>query len=84
MTKVAFGHAVARIGDIDNDGVDDLVVGANFDDDGGTDRGAVWVLRMNANGTVKALQKISALEGAQGGGAGITDLADFDNFGSIR
>ena len=31
----------------------DLAVGANRDDTGGTDRGAVYVLLLNSNGTVK-------------------------------
>ena len=32
--------------DLDGDGVRDLTPGAPLDDDGGTDRGAVWVLFM--------------------------------------
>ncbi len=39
-----FGRSVASLGDLDGDGVSDLAVGAFWDDDGGTDRGAVWVL----------------------------------------
>ena len=39
-----FGYAVASLGDLDGDGVGDLAVGAIGDDDGGTNRGAVWVL----------------------------------------
>ncbi len=39
-----FGKSVASLGDLDGDGVGDLVVGARNDDDGGFDRGAVWVL----------------------------------------
>ncbi|MEZ6059031.1 MAG: SdrD B-like domain-containing protein [Planctomycetaceae bacterium] len=58
-----FGTSVASIGDLDGDGVRDMVVGAPFDDDGGTDRGAAYVLFMNANATVKALQKISNTSG---------------------
>ena len=52
-----------QAGDIDGDGIIDLVVGARSDDDGQTDAGAVYILFMNANGTVKDNQKISALEG---------------------
>ena len=33
-----------RVGDIDADGVGALAVGAIGDDDGGPDRGAVWIL----------------------------------------
>jgi hypothetical protein len=58
-----FGSAVAGIGDVDGDGVQDIAVGASGDDDGGTDRGAVWILFMNRDGTVKTEQKISQLNG---------------------
>ncbi|MCH8345268.1 MAG: FG-GAP repeat protein [Planctomycetes bacterium] len=76
-----FGRSAASLGDLDGDGVDDLAVGATFDDDGGTppdaQRGAVWVLFLNTDGTVKAHQKISD---TQGGFTGILD--DDDQFGS--
>lgn len=39
-----FGSSLASLGDLDGDGVTDLAVGAWTDDDGGFDRGAVWVL----------------------------------------
>ena len=48
-----FGTSVASLGDLDFDGVVDLAVGAFADDDGGTEYGAVWVLLLNADGTVK-------------------------------
>lgn len=59
----AFGSSVAGLGDMNNDGVEDIVVGAPLDDDGGTDRGAAWVLFMNTNGTVASRQKISDTQG---------------------
>ena len=40
----AFGSAMAPLGDLDRDGRLDVAVGAGGDDDGGTDRGAVWML----------------------------------------
>jgi len=40
----SFGGALTSLGDLDSDGVVDLAVGAYQDDDGGVDRGAVWVL----------------------------------------
>ncbi|MEE9130967.1 MAG: integrin alpha [Phycisphaerales bacterium] len=72
-----FGSSVAALGDLDSDGVVDLAVGARFDDDGGIVRGAVWVLFLNSDGTVKAHQKISD---TQGGFTGILD--DGDHFGT--
>ncbi|MGQ0551758.1 MAG: hypothetical protein ACT4PU_00895 [Planctomycetota bacterium] len=71
-----FGGAVADIGDLDLDGVDDIVVGAMWDNDGGPNRGAVWVLFLKPNGTVKSHQKISDLAG---GFTGVLD--DDDQFG---
>jgi hypothetical protein len=69
-----FGWAVASLGDLDGDGVGDLAVGAEGDDDGGDNRGAVWVLFLNSDGTVKADQKISDIEG---GFTGILDDGDY-------
>jgi hypothetical protein len=71
-----FGHSIAAVGDLDGDGVTDLAVGASKDDTGGYINGAVYVLFMNSNGTVKASQKI-----ASGVGGGPT-LATSDRFGS--
>ena len=71
-----FGHSVASLGDLDGDGVTDLAVGASKDDTGGYINGAVYVLSMNANGTVKSSQKIAS--GVGGGPA----LATGDRFGS--
>lgn len=84
-----FGVSVVRLGDLDNDGVEDLAVGAEGDDDGGADRGAVWILFMNSNGTVKAHQKISQTQGGFTGtlgnsvnfGNAVAGLGDLDGDG---
>ena len=39
-----------------------MAVGAHGDGDGGTFTGAVYILLMNSDGTVKSTQKISATE----------------------
>ena len=70
-----FGSALATVGDLNGDGIDDLAVGVPGDDDGGTDRGALWILFMNNDGTVNARQKISFTEGNFNG-----DLHDGDRF----
>jgi hypothetical protein len=62
-----FGSSVASLGDLDGDSVCDIAVGATGDDDGGLDRGAVWILFLNGDGTVKAHQKISSSEGGFSG-----------------
>jgi hypothetical protein len=85
----AFGSAVTDLGDLDGDGVTDIAVGAPGDDDGGADRGAVWVLFMNADWTVKAEQKISDTAGGFSGGLadgaqfgrGVAGIADLDDDG---
>ncbi len=71
----AFGVSVAALGDVDGDGVGDLAVGARGDDDGGDGRGAVWILMLTPEGTVKAEVKISDTAGNFSGG--IQDLEFF-------
>ena len=49
-----FGHSLASLGDLNGDGITDLAVGASKDNTGGALNGAVYVLFMNTNGTVKS------------------------------
>ena len=80
----AFGSSVADLGDIDKDGIDDLAVGAPLDDSGGNDRGAVYILFMNADNTIKANTKI--IHGSAGielinnanFGISVANIGDFD------
>ena len=75
-----------QAGDINGDGIGDLVVGARSDDDGAEDAGAVYILFMNRDGTVLANQKISMLEGGfrdtlvEGNffGYGVAGIGDYD------
>lgn len=57
--KDYFGSALASVGDLNDDGVVDIVVGAKGDDDGGAEAGAMYVLFMQSDGQVKSAQKIS-------------------------
>lgn len=69
-----FGRDHDKIGDVNGDGIIDIVVGARSDDDGGVDAGAVYILFMNSDGTVQNNQKISMLEG------GFTETLNAGNF----
>ena len=71
-----FGYGLSAIGDLDQDGLTELAVGAFGDDDGFSGAGAVWILFLNTNGTVRNEQKISALSGSLGSG-----LSAGDEFG---
>ena len=70
-----FGKSVTSLGDLDGDDVIDLAVGAYGDDTNGTSRGAVHILFMNTDGTVKSSTKIA--DNTNGG----PTLANFDSFG---
>ncbi|MEM1271133.1 MAG: integrin alpha, partial [Bacteroidota bacterium] len=70
-----FGSALAGVADVNSDGVEDLVVGAAGDDDGGPQRGAVYVLFLTQTGTVSGFQKISQTSG--GFGLSLNNLGGF-------
>ena len=83
-----FGTSMTSLGDLDGGGpaVLALAVGAAADDDGGSDRGAVYVLFLDASGTVLSTQKISDTQGNFTGvfsnwdefGGALTHLGDID------
>ena len=74
---VRFGSAIADIGDLNDDGVTDLAVGAPNDDDGRDNAGAVWILLMKTDGRVDGWQKVSDNAGDFGG-----NLNTDDHFGA--
>ena len=71
-----FGYSVSAIGDLDGDGVTDIAAGANNDDAGGSGRGAVHIMFMNSNGTVKSTVEIN--DNTPNG----PTLSNDDNFGT--
>ena len=58
-----FGNSISAIGDLDDDGVVDLAIGAPGDDLGSDDldlnHGSVWILFLNHDGSAKSARKIS-------------------------
>jgi len=78
------------LGDLDGDGHGDLAVGSPFDPDGGGfGTGAIWILYLNANGSLKSTRKISQIHGGFVGditlaqfGTTVTQLGDLDGDGN--
>ena len=83
----SFGDGVSALGDFDGDGVEDLVVGDRGDSSG---RGAVYLVFLNTDGTVKGSAKIGEGAGGFSGGLGINqgfgidvDAGDIDGDGVV-
>ncbi len=85
-----FGSSIANLGDLNGDGIDDIAVGAINDDEGGTNRGAVYILFLDTNGSVKNYQKIAhnmggfgALDNGDAFGSSIANIGDLNGDGII-
>ncbi len=83
-----FGSSVANIGDLNNDGVTDLAVGAPFDNGSGLQRGALHILFMNTDGSIDSTVEIndsttngSILTDFDQYGTSIANIGDLDNDG---
>lgn len=72
-----FGRELCGIGDLDGDGIPDLAAGVPFESDQGTQRGAVWILFLNADGTVRERVRIND---EHGGFDGVLEDNDFFGF----
>jgi len=87
-----FGNSLVSLGDIDGNGVTDLVAGARYDDDGASSAGAVYVLYLKTDGDVSGAQKLSNLYGnlntfytieSDWFGISVTALGDVDGDGVV-
>jgi len=77
---------------LDGNGTNDIAVGAFGDDDGGVDRGAVWILFLDAGNMVISHSKISSISGGFTGvldnnnrfGGAVSYLGDLNSDGLIE
>jgi len=88
-----FGCSIALLGDINNDGIADLVVGAAGDDDSTINAGAAYILFLDTNFDVNEAQKLSmnysdfgtfyTLDANDGFGVSLAALGDVDIDGVV-
>jgi len=83
-----FGSSIANIGDLNGDEVNDLAVGATHDEDGGNNRGAVHIIFMKSDGSVKSAEEIDesttngpTLSNNDKFGTSIANIGDLDGDG---
>ncbi|MGV6858417.1 MAG: FG-GAP-like repeat-containing protein [bacterium] len=83
-----YGSSIAALGDLDGDNVVDIAVGAPGDDTGGSDRGAVYVHLMAADGGVRQTVKVTGqtrfgpeLEDRDALGSALSTIPDLDGDG---
>ncbi len=80
----SFGHAVDLAGDLDLDGIEDLIVGAPGEDTGGTSAGAAYLFFGPVSGTVSAADARAKWSGANGSdqaGYSVARAGDMDSDG---
>lgn len=61
----AFGSAVAALADVDDDGRPEILIGARYDDDGGTEAGSVRVLSPRAKRLTSDVHFVELRRGGQ-------------------
>ena len=87
---MALADLLQTLGDLDNDGIIELAVGADGDDAGGPARGALHILFLNSNGSVKSTVEINSdtngltLSDGDEFGSSVANLGDLDGDGIIE
>jgi hypothetical protein len=81
VNQEKFGFAVARIGDVNDDGRPDWAVGAPDSDDGGTAKGKVYVYYGSANPAAITPVEIIGELGGDNFGFSVSAAGDFNNDG---
>ena len=79
-----FGYSVSGAGDVDGDGYDDVIVGALYDDDNGTNSGSAYVYGGSSAGVDPSSEtKLIAWDGAYGDwfGNSVSGAGDVDGDG---
>lgn len=63
VSDVTFGDDLAGLGDLDGDGISEIAMGFPYGDDGGEERGAVWITFLERDGSLRAKAKLSDWSG---------------------
>jgi hypothetical protein len=81
----SFGASIAKVGDLNGDGIDDIVVGSPSSNG---QRGSLWFLFLNANGQVIGERRLSdtttgfsSISNSDYFGTSITNIGDIDGNG---
>lgn len=74
------GYDIANVGDLDADGVIDIAVSNYGDDDVGNNTGAIFILNLDTDGTLKNYSKITlSVDDSDHFGYGLASIGDYDS-----